>query len=64
LGKSELIFGREADDMRILDGSARRLLGGVDHKIAHAAAFDLGGAPDHRQSLGRETSIDASGALC
>ena len=58
LGKPELIFGCQADDVSILDRLADRLLGGIDDEIAHGPALDLRSPPDHGEGFGGEPRID------
>ena len=48
--------------MGLFDRSGSCFLGGRDHKIADAAALNLGGALDDRKRVGGDTRLDASGA--
>jgi hypothetical protein len=54
--KAALVFGGKADDLGLLDGTVRGLLGGGDRKVADAAALHFGGLFHQAKHIGGNAS--------
>ena len=50
-GECALILDRETNDLRLLDRTLSRVLGGGDHEVADAAPLQFGRAPDDGERI-------------
>src|SRR5258706_11265866 len=58
LGEKALVFGRETEDLDLLDRPVRRLLRGGDHKVAEAASLNFRCALDDRETVRADTRLN------
>ncbi len=56
-----LAFNGQANDGRLLDGSAGRFVRRSDHEIRESASLNFGGAFEPHHNLDRQVSFQASG---